>query len=231
MYEFFSKYSDILKILKDIKDPGIKKNLTDTLEYMRSKMFKTTEHLDSILEKNIEDVTPQDIIDIAHKLQDPELDRSWFHGFIVHTRHISIFAGSVKGSPCVDLTLDGFKKTIKIMKPGFSSHEADDIHAFNYKDVGIFNKHERLNIIKTVLNLYRFFKLNDILPDDVYSYPKTWNSNHDNFWEGLARWCAECNKIEVIKEVNWDYDSISEEAQNLLKIAIASEKFNLKLSA
>jgi len=89
MREFFGKYIKIFDIIKGIKDPDLLKHLNDTLDYMKSKIFKSDEYLDSILDKNIEDVTPQDIHDILCKFSDPFGNVSWWSTTTIHDRCIS----------------------------------------------------------------------------------------------------------------------------------------------
>jgi hypothetical protein len=232
-YDYFSKYRDIKKLIKDTKDPDIIDQLRKTLDFMRTKMFKSDEYLDSIIEKDFEDITPQDLIDLVCRMGDPENDNTWYAAYLISDHKIGMYITGLYhfSEPCLDLSENGFGYRARIDKNTEEHVTRDDapMHSYDFKHLGLISKYERDCVIKTTINMYRVFKLNDKLHKDIRSYPSTWKSKHDkeDFWDGLFRWLVKCDKFEAIDQTNFDWNQISEEPQNLLKSKLSSSKYNL----
>lgn len=232
--DHFLKYKDIMKIIKEIEDPDIIADLRKTLDNMRAKMFKSEEYLDTILEKDYKDITPQDLMDLMCRMADPEADNSWWSMYMVGNDKISVYVHGIHHNPepCIELTLDGFHARPRVRRSdGEWLHSIDrDSGTYDFLKVGLQNRYQVDCVIKTTLNMYRVWKLNKhSIESDIRSYPRTWNSKYEfeEFWEGLFRWLIKCKKFDVIEKTNFDYSMISEEAVNLYKSKAASEKFNL----
>lgn len=227
MREYFTAYQDTKKILEDLKDPEVIKHIQSSLDFMRTKMFKSNEYLDSILEKEAEDVTPQDLHDILCKFGDPDNHHSWWSLVTVHRRHISSYIHGMYSfnEPCIEISEDSIHYTAKIAKAGHV-YDPDRSGSYDFREL-CFMKSSRLLIVKSILNCYKFYKLNSKLSNELRNFHCNWNVDHDDFWNSLLSWILKF-KNDLIRKVNFDESSLTAENLNLLKSKIASDKFNLE---
>jgi len=229
MKDLFDNYEALLNLRKGIKDDFLLNKTNDCLNYLKDKLFKSDEHLDSILDKDVNDVTIQDINDILYKFADPDNHGSWKLLTTVHSTHLSFYNHGLSISePCIRFDLDGFSLNKRFHKQGFSIDD-ENVGSYDYKRVGLM-KQDRMIVINNILNMYRVCKLNPkSISSTILSYSRTWNTKRekDEYWEGLYSWLIKCEDFKTIEETNFDYSKISNESKNLHKSLKSSKKFNL----
>lgn len=231
--KYFSDYKKILEVQNSTKDLTLKNILQLSLNYLHTKMYKSDEYLDSIASKNIEDIIPQDLIDLIYYICNPLYDMYSYAVDVTGKDDYILICDKGRGLfNSIKITKDGFSKEAEIYKDNKTVvNHILDVDADNYDNIidiriGIFNKDERLSIIKRVINDYKILKLNDdnillrkYLDNTVLDFDDTWN----NFLDRLIK----DTEFDIIKNIKFNHLDMSDYHNNLLKSYKSINKFNI----
>lgn len=189
--------------IEQIKDPTVRLKLLDLRLDVVSKIFKSEDHLNQILKKQIDDITDEDLIDLLlsangrYKLL--EINSNNFslriHGLLEH-----------EGSPIF----------ISFGSIYFIQNFTEHIY---------ISKTERERLIYAIFGLYKFYSRTDNCQFNIYDFIMNGNIE-SNFWDNLATYIAD-KEPDHLNSINFDKSEMTLEVYNISKSKGVINKYAL----
>lgn len=217
-----NNFETYVKLIK-IKNSFIEEDLDTILDKLKSNIFKSEDYLSSIIDKEIKDLTPSDLMNLIITMCNPLNDKSWSEPFIMKDDQILSYIHGIYNFSIstVNINIHGFEIEEKYRDERNGSTK--------YIEFGIFDKKDRLKLVETILNYYKYYKLNEKLNPKIRSFHNNFYNSYNgntNWWENLYTHLLQTD-INLIENINFDYSKIDKKYILEYKSKKTLNKFNL----